>query len=117
MILCNDLGADEDASSLSGETDLGTRRNAISIKEAVRIAQANNFMGLTCRAEVLDAVPALIESIKEAGLVLVSDASSSSQAGSVQQGATALSLSGVQDGIDGVFKSNGVLTFKETIDV
>jgi len=108
----------------SGEADgnggsegasLATRRNAISIKEAVRIAQANNFMGLTCRAEVLDAVPALIESIKEAGLVLVSDASSSSSARG--QGLTARALSGTQDGIDGVLKSHGVLTFKETIDV
>jgi len=72
-------------------------------------------MGLTCRAELLDAVPALIESIKEAGLVLVSDASSWSSES--QQGATALALSSSHEGIDGVLKNHGVLTFKETIDM
>lgn len=76
-------------------------------------------MGLTCRAEVLDAVPALIESIKEAGLVLVSDASlAAPPAEGDRQGATALALLGAgPDGIDGILKSHGVMTFKETIDV
>ena len=48
-------------------------RASSSIKEAVRIAQSNHFMGLICESRLLDLVPTLVSSIKEAGLVLISD--------------------------------------------
>lgn len=89
--------------------------NALSIKEAVRIAQSNNFMGLVCRSRILDAVPALVTSIKVAGLVLVSDASLES--GKRNRGLPATASSGIAEGIDGVLRSDGVMKFNETLDV
>ena len=59
-------------------------------------------------------VPSLINSIKTAGLVLVTDTSED------QQGAEA-AASGAEfrmlEGVDGVLKGNGVLRFHETIDM
>lgn len=94
----------------------------MSVKEAVRIATSNNFMGLACRARLLDAVPALIEAIKVAGLVLVSDASVSAAspavgAASASSGIASPPFAGVPDGIDGIMKEVGVLRFNETVDV
>ncbi len=87
----------------------------MSVKEAVRIAQNNNFMGLICRSRLLDMAPALIESIKVAGLVLVSDASDDAEG---DPSDTAFPPShGVPDGIDGVLKHDGLLRFNETIDL
>ena len=85
-------------------------RQDISIKESVRIAQSNNFMGLVCSSRLLNLVPALISSIKEAGLVLISDYSHDSTRGRL---AGVLSL---PQGVDGLLLENAVLRFKDTID-
>lgn len=84
-------------------------RTDMSIKEAVRIAQSNNFMGLICTSRLLELVPALIDSIKEAGLVLISD--SSYDVGMEKGG-----VLGLQKGVDGLVASNAVMRFKEAID-
>ena len=75
------------------------------MKEAVRTAQSNNFMGLVCRYQLVDLVPALIESIKVAGLVLVVDMSEAITRGNVR----------VPEGVDGVVKADGVLRFNEVV--
>lgn len=87
----------------------------MSLKEAVRIAQLNNFMGLVCRSRILDTVPALVKSIKVAGLVLVSDASG--DAGGPEANAALPAFSGLPDGVVGILKSNGVMRFNESIDI
>jgi CDK inhibitor PHO81 len=93
---------DPDMISSCGRTDM-------SIKEAVRIAQSNNFMGLICTSRLLDLVPALVDSIKEAGLVLISDYSYDVKN----------SKPGVLDlakGVDGLVSENAVMRFKEAVD-
>ena len=82
----------------------------MSIKEAVRIAQSNNFMGLICTSRLLDLVPALVSSVKEAGLVLISDYSND-RARTRQP--TVLSIA---KGADGLLLNNAVLRFKDQID-
>ncbi len=82
----------------------------MSIKESVRIAQSNNFMGLVCSSRLLSLVPALIKSIKEAGLVLISDYSHDAMRG---RPVSVLDLPG---GVDGLLMDNAVLRFKETIE-
>ena len=64
-------------------------------------------MGLICRSRLVDLVPALIESIKVAGLVLVVDMSERSAHGNLK----------VPDGVDGVVKADGVLRFNEVVDM
>lgn len=100
-------------------------RTTTSIKESVRIAQSNNFMGLICSSRLLGLVPTLVTSIKEAGLVLISDfshdtSSSSSSAGAnVQQQRShraAPSLQDLQRGLDGLLVGNAVLRFKEVVE-
>ena len=85
-------------------------RTDMSIKESVRIAQSNNFMGLICSSRLLGLVPALVSSIKEAGLVLISDYSHDSMSG---RSASVLNL---PKGVDGLLLENAVLRFKEAID-
>lgn len=51
VFLCNDLGREETAPS-TGVVRSSGRRSA-SIKEVVRIAQSNNFMGLICFSRLL----------------------------------------------------------------
>lgn len=51
-------------------------------------------------------MPALVDSIKVAGLVLVTNTSEDEGNGDR-----------VPDGVDGVLKANGVLCFHETIDM
>lgn len=63
-------------------------------------------MGLVCSSRLLDLVPALIESVKVAGLVLVTDKSESDSKGGR-----------IPEGVDGVLKGNRVLRFNETIDM
>lgn len=84
-------------------------RASLSIKEAVRIAQSNNFMGLICTSRLLNLVPALVNSIKEAGLVLISDYSHDP----VHSRPSVLNLA---RGVDGLLMDNAVLRFKEAID-
>jgi CDK inhibitor PHO81 len=51
VFLCNDLGR-EDAEDIAAVVQSSDRRTT-SIKEAVRIAQSNNFMGLICCSRLL----------------------------------------------------------------
>ncbi|KAL9598392.1 MAG: hypothetical protein Q9179_003939 [Wetmoreana sp. 5 TL-2023] len=107
VLLCNDLGINR--GSVSHLAARSSDHNSISVKEAVRIAQSNNFMGLVCSARLMSLVPALIEAIKVAGLVLVTDTSDMDSGG--ERGA------GMADGVDGVLQGNGVLRFNEMIDM
>ncbi|KAI5813369.1 putative ankyrin repeat protein nuc-2 [Pyronema omphalodes] len=77
--------------------------NHRSVKDAVRFASGNNLMGLVCPSSLLDTVPALANSIKAAGLVLVAQ----------DQAEDAASM---LVGVDGVLKM-GVLKFEESIDM
>lgn len=52
VFLCNDLGRDESAAALS-DALYSSGRSATSIKEVVRTAQSNNFMGLICCSRLL----------------------------------------------------------------
>ena len=85
-------------------------RTDMSIKESVRIAQSNNFMGLVCSSRLLGLVPALVSSVKEAGLVLISDYSQNSTS------AHSVSVLDLPTGADGLLFQNAVLRFKNTID-
>lgn len=91
-------------------------RTDMSIKEAVRIAQSNNFMGLICTSRLLDLVPALIDSIKEAGLVLISDFSRDAAAVVDGSDGARPSVLGLQKGVDGLVTDNAVMRFKEAVD-
>ncbi|KZF25499.1 ankyrin [Xylona heveae TC161] len=53
VLLCNNLGSDP--ASLVGNTATvqSSGQHSISVKEAVRIAQGNNFMGLVCCSRLL----------------------------------------------------------------
>jgi len=86
-------------------------RSDMSIKEAVRIAQSNNLMGLICTSRLLELVPALVASVKEAGLVLISDYSHD-----VKHSARAPSVLSLGEGVDGLVAGNGVLKFREAVD-
>lgn len=61
-----------------------------------------------------DMIPALIESIKAQGLVLVTDKSSEPE---VERNIYADPFPRLPEGIDGVLKGNGVLRFNESIDM
>lgn len=98
VLLCNNLGHDRDVA-----------KSALSIKESAKLAQNYNFMGLICRSEILDMVPALVETIKAAGLVLVSDLSGARDGNQDR--------SSLDNGVNGIMKGGGVLTFNETIDM
>jgi CDK inhibitor PHO81 len=110
VLLCNDLGSArhvrEKAMGVLAEV-----RAPLSIKESARLAQNNNFMGLTCRSHILEMVPALIETIKEAGLVLVVD--TTDEPANEDNARWML----MPEGVNGIMKSNGILRFNETIDM
>ncbi|OCK83626.1 ankyrin [Lepidopterella palustris CBS 459.81] len=117
VLLCNELGADASISAVDPQKVQSSGRTTISVKEAVQIARDNNFMGLICSSRLLDLAPALIESIKTAGLVLITDIS---DANIPQRGPLAVaapSIYQVPHGVDGFLKGNGVLRFNETIDM
>jgi CDK inhibitor PHO81 len=63
--------------------------------------------------------PALIESIKTAGLVLVTDITDSPEDGSVQPipHIAQPRRQATPDGVDGYLRGNGVLCFNETVDM
>lgn len=63
VFLCNDLGREEGIAPPNAVQTSG--RRSMSIKEAVRIAQSNNFMGLICYSRLLVSklLPALIHSV------------------------------------------------------
>lgn len=123
VLLCNDLRTDGQSSSGAIDHIRSSGRTSTSIKDAVRIARNNNFMGLLCSSDVLELAPALIESIKVAGLVLVSDVSSdgdqprSNPSNNRVGTSAAAQFYGIPDGIDGILKGNGVLVFNDTIDM
>ncbi|KAF2809681.1 ankyrin repeat protein [Mytilinidion resinicola] len=117
VLLCNELGADAPSSTSDPYKVRSSGRTTISVKEAVQIARDNNFMGLICSSRLLDLAPALIESIKTAGLVLITDIS---DANTRQRGSLAVAAPSsyqVPQGVDGFLKGNGVLRFNETIDM
>ncbi|KAK7948949.1 ankyrin repeat protein nuc-2 [Apiospora aurea] len=112
VFLCNDLGQ-EDAMPAPSAIQTSGRRTS-SIKEVVRIAQNNNFMGLICCSRLLDMVPALVDAIKSNGLALVIDKSTELPQ---EMHPLADPFPRMPKGVDGVLKNNGVLRFNESIDV
>ncbi|KAI0853729.1 SPX domain-containing protein [Daldinia vernicosa] len=111
VFLCNDLGREDIMPSPSMIQSSG--RRTFSVKETVRIAQGNNFMGLVCCSRLLNMVPALVDAIKSHGLALVVD-KSAEEATEPYAHADVLP---VPKGVDGILKGNGVLRFNESIDV
>ncbi|KAI1802730.1 SPX domain-containing protein [Daldinia bambusicola] len=111
VFLCNDLGRED--VMLSPSVIQSSGRRTFSVKETVRIAQSNNFMGLVCCSRLLNMVPALVDAIKSHGLALVVD-KSAEQATKSNMSTDAFP---VTKGVDGVLKGNGVLRFSESIDV
>ncbi|KAI4665675.1 uncharacterized protein J4E92_001907 [Alternaria infectoria] len=121
VLLCNELGADT-SQSPSGNTNIiqSSGRTTTSVKEAVQIARDNNFMGLICSSRLLSLAPALIESIKTAGLVLVTDITDSPAEDAAQPASLHVAnprRQNTPDGVDGYLKGNGVLCFNETVDM
>ncbi|KAJ5373555.1 Glycerophosphoryl diester phosphodiesterase, partial [Penicillium concentricum] len=126
VLLCNDLGQIRD---LAGNVDSmphvnSSGRASMSIKESARIAQSNNFMGLICRSSLLNVVPALVETIKELGLVLVADTSDESGQSDRFEELPATDAMGVAEwayrmpeGVNGVMRANGILRFNDMIDM
>ena len=57
VLLCNDLGAKREAArpgaNSSSAVIPSSGHNSMSVKEAVQIAQSNNFMGLVCTSRLL----------------------------------------------------------------
>ncbi len=118
VLLCNDLHYHNNIShNAPASIRAGT---SPSIKESARLAQANNLMGLTCSSRILTMVPALIETIKQAGLVLVSDNTTGQDDDAMQEQEKARQRDGwtmMPEGVNGVMKMNGILRFNETIDM
>ena len=52
MLLCNDLGTKRDPTN-PGAVVKSNGHGSISVKEAVRVAKSNNFMGLVCNSRLL----------------------------------------------------------------
>ncbi|VUC35097.1 unnamed protein product [Clonostachys rosea] len=111
VFLCNDLGREGTVPSLN--TIQSSGRRSASIKEVVRIAQSNNFMGLICFSRLLDMVPALVDAIKSHGLALVVDKSTDP----IEASPYSDPFSRTVQGVDGVLKSYGVLRFNDSIDM
>ncbi|KAK3344013.1 ankyrin repeat protein nuc-2, partial [Lasiosphaeria hispida] len=120
VFLCNDLGGGVgeigDMEGVEGNAELvrSGGRGSSSIKDAVRTAQSNNFMGLICCSRLLDMVPALVDAIKSHGLALVVDKSGEKQP---EFNPLADPFPRLPKGVDGLLKGNGVLRFNEFIDV
>jgi CDK inhibitor PHO81 len=126
VLLCNDLGQIRDLARNVDSLPLvnSSGRASMSIKESARIAQSNNFMGMVCRSSLLNVVPALVETIKELGLVLVADTSDEPSQQADYSNVLSTSTMGVADwayrmpdGVNGVMKANGVLRFNDMIDM
>lgn len=66
-------------------------------------------MGLVCTSRLLELVPALITSIKEAGLVLMADHSFDTQAGK-------RNVVDLEERVDGLLVGNAVLKFRDTVE-
>ena len=101
----------------------------MSVKEAVRVAQSNNLMGLVCSSRLLQLVPALAESIKVAGLVLITDVSDAKGKTGVGAGVgvgerggsvaapVGRNFYGIPEGVDGMLEGNAVLRFDGGVDM
>ncbi|OBW68248.1 MAG: Serine/threonine-protein phosphatase [Aureobasidium pullulans] len=113
VLLCNDLGIEQAMSEEAEWPVYSSGRTTTSVKEAVRIAQSNNFMGLMCSSRLLELVPALIESVKTAGLVLIADVTNST----TQEQVARASFDALPDEVDGYLDNNAVLRFHESIDM
>ncbi|KAI6092810.1 SPX domain-containing protein [Hypoxylon rubiginosum] len=111
VFLCNDLGRED--VMLSPSVIQSSGRRTFSVKETVRIAQSNNFMGLVCCSRLLNMVPALVDAIKSHGLALVVDKSAEQVTDPYLHG----EFFSIPKGVDGFLKGNGVLRFNESIDV
>ncbi|PHH64019.1 hypothetical protein CDD81_5124 [Ophiocordyceps australis] len=109
VFLCNDLGREKGQCGTSSKAE----RKSMSVKEAVRIAQSNNFMGLMCYSQLLDLVPALIDAIKSHGLALVMDKSTDVPETNVDGNP----FPRLPSGVDGVLKNHGILRFHDSIDI
>jgi CDK inhibitor PHO81 len=125
VLLCNDLGRSSAPAvpNPNSNAPKAPLPRGTSLKETARLSQMNNFMGLTCSSHILHMVPALTETIKQAGLVLVSDATADSDAAASNQ-ESGQGLRGGEadfamkpDGVSGVMKANGILRFSETVDM
>ncbi|OJJ44827.1 hypothetical protein ASPZODRAFT_2112022 [Penicilliopsis zonata CBS 506.65] len=127
VLLCNDLGQIRDLTHDPGFVQRinSSGRTSMSIKETARIAQSNNFMGLICRSSLLNVVPALVETIKELGLVLIADTSDEAGQPDRNDALATASTMGVStewayrmpEGVNGVMKANGILRFNDMIDM
>ena len=53
VLLRNNLGSDVQIGAPNTSESSGNAQSSMSIKEAVRIAQENNFMGLVCNLRLL----------------------------------------------------------------
>ncbi|GJN84627.1 ankyrin repeat protein nuc-2 [Purpureocillium lilacinum] len=111
VFLCNDLGREENLNGTSKLSNSG--RRSTSIKESVRIAQSNNFMGLMCYSRLLEMVPALVDAIKSHGLALVMDKSNDSP----DTSPLTEPFPRPPKGVDGVLKNHGILRFNDSIDM
>jgi CDK inhibitor PHO81 len=109
VLLCNNLGRANGFDSSHSTFDISA---APSIKESARLAQSNNLMGLICHVRILEMVPALVETIQEAGLILVSDTSDLAER---QAGNDYRSI--LPNRANGVMMADGVLRFNETIEM
>ncbi|KAJ3108421.1 phosphate system positive regulatory protein pho81 [Phlyctochytrium planicorne] len=85
----------------SGEQD----KRCTSIKEAVRFAKKSNFLGIICEATPLIKVPALINTIKESGLILATFGKANEEANNVFVQESA--------GVDAIL-SHGVLRYNSS---
>ncbi|KHJ30292.1 putative ankyrin repeat protein nuc-2 [Erysiphe necator] len=109
IFLNNDLRCE---STFSDSRSSMTREiQSISVKEAVRIAKDNNFMGLFCSSSFLEMAPKLVNAIKSQGLVLLIN--KFDDADNVDE--KPIKSSRLPEGIDGVLDKNGVLRFSEKL--
>ncbi|KAG5948739.1 anaphase-promoting complex subunit Apc3 [Claviceps sorghi] len=110
VFLCNALGRE---AANEPNTIQTSGRRSMSIKEVVRIAQSNNFMGLMCYSRLLDMVPALVDAIKSQGLTLVMDKSTDSDETNLMKDP----FPRPPKGVDGVLRNHGILRFNDFIDM
>lgn len=123
VLLCNDLGGSKDhiaVLQISSSTPAPALPSA-SIKESARLAQSNNFMGLMCSSRILQRVPAITETVKQAGLVVVSEIVGEDDVeghvAAIRNTSNPDGWSAMPEGVNGVMKTNGILRFNESIDM
>ncbi|KNE68532.1 hypothetical protein AMAG_12701 [Allomyces macrogynus ATCC 38327] len=95
------LGIDAAPTVLDADAVVPDARCA-SIKEAIRFTKHNNLLGVVCFARPLIQVPALIQAVKEAGLILATFGAENAVSQHV--------LAQEKHGVDGVY-ADGVVRF------